>query len=184
MVSGKSLIRSGNRRGTRTGKSVAAEGRLGRSAEPVVCEQCGAVLVNRTWRRDHRVTHTLLERATWKSCPACRQAQGQEYLGRVLIRGAFVAGNEDVIRRRVSNVAARAEFTQPLRRVVSVDRIEDGLEVLTTSQKLAHRIVHELKKAFRGRASYDWSDDGSLLARWDREEPGAAAQPRRAGQLR
>ena len=44
------------------------------------------------------------------------------------------------------------------------------LEVLTTSQKLAHRIVHELRKAFRGRAYYIWSaDDGSLLATWERE---------------
>jgi hypothetical protein len=175
MVRGKSMIRSGNRRGTRTGKSAAAEVRLGRPSEPVVCEDCGAVLVNRTWRRDRPMTHSLLERAAWKSCPACRQARGLEYLGRVLARGAFVVDNEDAIRRRIANVAARAEFTQPLRRVVSVDRIEGGLEVLTTSQKLAHRIVHELKKAFRGRASYAWSDDGSLLARWEREESGAAA---------
>jgi hypothetical protein len=43
------------------------------------------------------------------------------------------------------------------------------LEVLTTSQKLAHRIVHELRKAFRGRARYAWSADGSLLATWERE---------------
>jgi hypothetical protein len=40
---------------------------------------------------------------------------------------------------------------------------------LTTSQKLAHRIVHELKKAFRGRATYAWSDDGTLFATWQRE---------------
>lgn len=44
-------------------------------------------------------------------------------------------------------------------------------EVLTTSQKLAHRIVHELKKAFRGQAGYAWSDrDGSLLATWQRDD--------------
>lgn len=44
-------------------------------------------------------------------------------------------------------------------------------EVLTASQKVAHRIVHELKKAFRGRTSYRWSDrDGSLLATWQRDD--------------
>jgi hypothetical protein len=53
--------------------------------------------------------------------------------------------------------------------VVSVDREGDALEVLTTSQKLAHRIVNELKKAFRGRATFNWSDDGTLLAVWRRE---------------
>jgi hypothetical protein len=42
--------------------------------------------------------------------------------------------------------------------------------VVATSQKLAHRIVYELRKAFRGRATYAWSaDDGSLLATWERQ---------------
>jgi len=44
------------------------------------------------------------------------------------------------------------------------------LEVITTSQKLAHRIVATLKKTFGGRASYAWSDrDGSLFATWERD---------------
>jgi len=68
------------------------------------------------------------------------------------------------------NVAARARFTQPQRRLVSTERSGQVLEVLTTSQKLAHRIVHELRKAFRGRARYSWSGaDGSLLATRERE---------------
>jgi len=42
----------------------------------------------------------------------------------------------------------------------------DTLEVLTTSQKLAHRIAREVAKAFRGKAGYSWSDDdGTPLAR-------------------
>ena len=32
-----------------------------------------------------------------------------------------------------------------------------ALEVLTTSQKLAHRIATELRKAFGGRTTYAWS---------------------------
>jgi hypothetical protein len=56
------------------------------------------------------------------------------------------------------------------RAVVSRDSrlAADGLDVLTTSQKLAHRIVRELKKLFRGRTTYRWSDDGSLFAVWER----------------
>jgi NMD protein affecting ribosome stability and mRNA decay len=111
-------------------------------------------------------------------CPACQQAEGEEYFGRVLIRGKATAG-EDAIRRRIRNVAARAGFTQPERRVVSVERRGDVLEVLTTSQKLAHRIVHELKKAFGGRASYLWSDDRTLLASWQPREAPAAKPTRR-----
>ncbi len=62
----------------------------------------------------------------------------------------------------------RAAFTQPQRRLLDVRRVAGGLEVLTTSQKLAHRIAHEVEKAFGGRVSYAWSDrDGRLLARWE-----------------
>jgi hypothetical protein len=49
---------------------------------------------------------------------------------------------------------------------VSVEQRGTTLEVLTTSEKLAHRIAGELAKTWRGRATYAWSDDGSLLARW------------------
>jgi hypothetical protein len=140
-------------------------------ADPTVCERCGAVFSRQTWRRGRPASHALLARAAWAVCPACRQTGRGEYYGRVLIRGAYAVAHEDAIRRRIRNVAARARFTQPERRLGSMERAGDVLEVLTTSQKLAHRIVHELKKAFRGRTSYTWSDrDGSLLATWERED--------------
>jgi hypothetical protein len=70
-------------------------------------------------------------------------------------------------------VEGRARHTQPERRTVRIDRIRSGLEILTTSQKLAHRIARELEKAFGGHAHYRWSDrEGGLDATWD---PPAAA---------
>jgi NMD protein affecting ribosome stability and mRNA decay len=170
-VRGKGLIRSQSRRGVRSDKSPPVARKTGPVPQPTVCERCGAVFSRRTWRRDHAVTHALLARATWSICPACRQAGRGEYFGRVLIRGDWALAHEEAIRRRIANVAERATFTQPERQLVSVERARDVIEVLTTSQKLAHRIVHELKKAFRGQASYAWSDrDGSLLATWERDE--------------
>ena len=65
-----------------------------------------------------------------------------------------------------ANVAARAGHTQPARRLVSIDRRGTTIEVLTTSEKLAHRIASELAKTWRGEATYKWADDGSLFARW------------------
>ena len=166
----KGLIRSGSRRGVRSDKSPLVARKLPRPPEPAVCASCGNVFANRTWRAGPSVTHALLSRATWTVCPACRSAARREGYGKVVIRGAYAAANEDAIRKRIRNVSSRARFTQPQRRVVSVERSGPVLEVVTTSQKLAHRIVHELRKAFRGRASYAWSaDDGSLLATWERQ---------------
>lgn len=151
-----------------------------RLPQPTVCERCGAVFTRRTWRWAHGVSHALLARAAWSVCPACQQVRRGLYFGRVVIRGAYAAAHEDAVRRRIANVASRAAFTQPQRRVVSAGRSGTVFEVLTTSQKLAHRIVHELKKTFRGRVSYAWSDrDGGLFATWERDGVPAESQASR-----
>jgi NMD protein affecting ribosome stability and mRNA decay len=142
------------------------------------CERCGDVFRNKTWRRSgRRVTHALLARSVWGVCPACRKVEAGEYFGRVVLRGGYVAAHEEEIRRRIHNVTEWARYTQPERRIVAIRRPPGGLEVLTTSQKLAHRIVHELKKAFKGRASYSWSDrERRLFAVWEREEEGPSQE--------
>ena len=168
MKQGKGVIRSLAHQSTSDRKLHPAERRAGRASEPTLCERCGAVLVRRTWRRgaDLKPSHAVLAAATWATCPACAQVAGEEYMGRVTIDGDRVRSEATALRRRIANVAARAEHTQVERRVVSVERAPDGkLVVLTTSQQLAHRIVHELKKTFGGRATYRWSDDGSLEAK-------------------
>lgn len=169
VATGKGLIRSLNREFARTGQAARpVEARSGHLPEPSACERCGAVFSRRLWRCDRRVTAAVLDRAHWTICPGCQQASQEVGFGRILLRGAFVLANEDLIRRRIANVAARAAFTQPERTISSIERRRDVLEILTTSQKLAHRIVHELKKLFRGRATYAWSDDGTLFATWQR----------------
>jgi len=170
MASSKALIRSQTRRGVRSDQSAPVAVRKTQPREGSVCERCGAVFAKRTWRRDHPRSAALLAAATWTVCPACTQTAGGTAWGRVRLTGTFVVPNEAAIRRRIQNVAARAGATQPERRLVSVEREGDGLEVLTTSQKLAHRVVREITKAFKGRAVYRWSDDGTLLATWRRAE--------------
>lgn len=169
MPKGKEAIRATSRRGVESGKLTPAERRSGRTAEPTICDHCGAIFVRRSWRRDHHLTAAQLEHAVWSECPACRQVRNEEYCGRILVRGSFALANDAKIRRRIKNVAAVGGTTQPERRIVSLERHGNELEVLTTSQKLAHRIVRELQKGFQGRATYAWSDDGSLYAVWKRD---------------
>jgi hypothetical protein len=162
-------MRSLHREFARTKKARPVEAATGHLPEPSACERCGAVFTHRTWRSDRKSLFPLLERARWTVCPGCAQSRAAVGFGRVIVRGAFALANEALIRRRIANVAGRAGFTQPERRISSIERRRDDLEVLTTSQKLAHRIVRELKKLFRGRATYAWSDDGTLYATWERE---------------
>jgi NMD protein affecting ribosome stability and mRNA decay len=176
----KSLIRSQSRRGTRSEKSPPA-GLPRRTPPTTACHGCGGLFTRKTWRHDHPVGERLYDRVVWRVCPACRQTARGEGYGKVVIVDARAA--EDAIRRRIANVAARARVTQPQRRLVDITtRRGGGLEVITSSQKLAHRVARELEKAFGGRATYDWDPgDGSLRAVWSAPVPRPEPGTRRAG---
>jgi hypothetical protein len=169
---GKGLVRALARAGSKSdhGPAVARKGPA--VADQTVCGGCGAVFAHKTWRRSARRLQGASARGAVPGvCPACRQAAKGSAFGRVLLEGSYVAGHADELIRRIRNVAARAEFTQPERRLVRIVKRESMLEVLTTSQKLAHRLAREITKAFHGAVSYHWSgSDGRLLARWRRDD--------------
>ena len=168
----RGLIRSLNRSFVRDDKAPQVVRKTSQPAAATMCARCGAVFLRKTWRHDHKLTDQLLEQRQWAFCPACEQVSRLEGQGRLIIRGGGAVAKRDLIRQRIQNVAKLAMKTQPERRLVSIDTIDshgDALEVLTTSQKLAHRIAHELKKVMGGRTSYTWSDDGTLFATWELE---------------
>lgn len=160
-------VTSAIRRATRTDRRPPVASRTHVAGDPTMCERCGAVYERKTWRAAGRSRSTPLVGLHWTLCPACTQVADQEYFGRVRITTPLPAERETEVRRRVWNVERRARHTQPQRRTVRIDREAEGLEILTTSQKLAHRIARELEKAFGGRTHYAWSDRGGMLdATW------------------
>ena len=52
---------------------------------------------------------------------------------------------------------------------VARDLRPEKIVIASLYQKEVREVVHELKKLFRGRATYAWSDDGTLFATWQRE---------------
>lgn len=179
----KGLIRSLDRRGSKSDKSPPVARKAPALADPTICDRCGAVYSRRTWRQGRSLNGALMARAKWSTCPGCAQASHAEYYGRLLLRGAGIPADIERIRARIRNVANRAATTQPERRIVSQEWDGATMEVLTTSQKLAHRIARELEKAFGGKAAYSWSDDdGSLFATW--QYPARAAESAARGKRR
>ncbi len=172
----RGLIRSLNRSAVRDDKSPQVVRKTLPLREPTVCARCGAVLLRKTWRHNHVLSDAQLEQRQWGFCPACQQVSQHEGQGRLLIKGVATAPIRETIEQRIQNVAKRASKTQPERRLVSLDNRDGELEVLTTSQKLAHRLAHELKKAFGGRVAYTWNDDGTLFATWDHDAPTRASR--------
>ncbi len=171
----KGIARSMDRRGSRSDKSppVAQKQKF---SDPSICDRCGAVYSSKSWRRGPRLAREVIDKAPWVTCPGCSQTAAGEYHGQVLITVGDRASLE-AVSARIANVERRAQFTQPERRVVSTNWNGKTLEVLTTSQKLAHRIAREVEKAFAGRAHFSWSDDdGSLLAVVELGQPRARAR--------
>jgi len=163
----KGLRQTLSRVGVKSNKSPIVIRRSANIKQPAICDRCGAVYDNKTWRNDRRAAAASLDKATWVTCPACKQVEGNVYFGRVLASGSTVEAQRDAIERRVANIARLASARQPERKLLSAEWDGKQLEILTTSQKLAHRIAKELAKSFGGKPSYKWSDDdGSLLATW------------------
>jgi NMD protein affecting ribosome stability and mRNA decay len=173
----RGVARSLVRKGPRTEQGTGVVRTVPQTPEPGRCSCCNAILEYETSRRVERrvpfdLPGALLVADTM--CPACLHARDREYYGRVHLRaGRFLSSHEHEMRARIHMIEARARNTQPDGRILALVRRSDGLEVRTTSQRLAHRIAQELVKAFRGRATYDWSDRaGELLATWSRDDAG------------
>lgn len=169
---GKGLVRALARAGSRSDHSPEVARKGPAMHDQTECGGCGAVYARKTWRRSPgRLRAAAAHGGVRALCPACRQVMKGRAYGLVRVEGSYVARHTGELRRRIRNVAARAAFTQPERRVVDIVPRGDTLEVRTTSQKLAHRLARELAKAFQGTVSYHWSEgDGRLLAVWRRDE--------------
>jgi NMD protein affecting ribosome stability and mRNA decay len=148
-------------------------------ADPTICTSCQAIYSRKVWRWPKASAKRVVVGAARGLCPACRQVKKGVFYGLVQVVGRFASEEEDLLRSRITNVAERASFTQPERRIVSIRKRKPGLEISTTSQKLAHRIARELHKAFGGEVKYSWSDnDGALRAVWSGGKPiGPRSEP-------
>lgn len=172
---GKGRIRAGCRSATRADGRPPVATRGLPVADPTICVACDAVYHRKTWRR-RATSRAMRERAVLALCPACQQERAGTPYGILSLRGSYLAAHEQELLGRVRHVASRAAYTQPERRLIEVRSSPDGIDLFTTSQKLAHRMAREVKKAFGGDVRYAWSDrDGSLVARWDRDLEGSAA---------
>ena len=175
-LKGKGRVRATVRRGSKSGRLPPVARKTGTLRGTTMCERCGGLYREKQWHRPTPVQLRWPVGLVWTICPACRQAQAGEYYGKVIIRGDAAERDEPAIRRRLEHIAARAQWTQPLRRIISIERRGRDLEILTTSQKLAHRIVRSMAAAFGGDSTYGWSgEDGELRATWTWEGSATAS---------
>jgi NMD protein affecting ribosome stability and mRNA decay len=141
--------------------------------ETAICTGCHAIFRRRHWLLDEAEYGQLSRRRDTRRilCPACRKIRDRYYEGEVtLAAGAFLEAHEGEILNLIRNEEERARGVNPLERIVAVRKENGRVVVTTTNEKLAQRIGRELRKAFRGRTEYLWSEDNrSLRVRWRRD---------------
>ena len=87
--------------------------------------------------------------------------------GFVHLDGAFVALHHDEIERLLLNEAERTAEDNPLARIMEWGKDEKGrLMISTTTEHLAQRLGHALKKAYDGEVRYDFSHENKLAHVW------------------
>jgi hypothetical protein len=144
-------------------------------SEPAKCSECGVVYSDRRWtasgtpRKGGKHKHWHPQAIT--VCPACKQKQEGLPAGFVYASGDFLGSHRQEIERLLENEAERAAVDNPLARIISREKDENGrLVVSTTTDHLAQRLGHALEKAFDGDVRYHFSHENKLTrVYWHRD---------------
>ncbi|HIP53007.1 MAG TPA: ATPase [Chromatiales bacterium] len=133
--------------------------------EPTACPECGAVFHEGRW--------TWMEEPPGDAhshlCPACQRIRDKVPAAFLTIKGEFFGAHRDEIMHLIRNYEERERQEHPLKRVMGMDEIEDGLEVTFTDAHLARGIGEALHDAYQGELDYQYTkEDIMLRVRWER----------------
>ena len=139
--------------------------------EPAVCSVCGDVYADQRWSKPdaerQSEKHLKFRPANIVTCPACIQERDGVPSGFVHLDGAFLSMHRDEIKRLLQTEAERTAEDNPLARIMEWGKDEKGrLMISTTTEHLAQRLGHALKKAYDGEVRYDFSHENKLAHVW------------------
>ncbi|MEE9542221.1 MAG: BCAM0308 family protein [Thermodesulfobacteriota bacterium] len=139
--------------------------------EAAECRKCGVFYINKRWVLAEESKKSGAGSREFKKvlCPACQKIKDRYVGGYVSITGPFQAAHRDEIINLIKNKEKVARSHNPLDRIMDMKDSNGGLEITTTTEKLAQRIGQILKKSFHGEVEYKWSSDVKLArVRWTR----------------
>ena len=129
-------------------------------ADLSVCGSCEIVYHNKRWYLPEDIDSSKsLERVT---CPACQKIRDNYAGGYVSISGEFQSEHRPEIINLVKNKEKVAMRHNPLDRIIKIDESGEGVEISTTTERLAQRIGRILKKTYEGTVEYRWSSKTKL----------------------
>jgi hypothetical protein len=135
--------------------------------EPSVCERCGVVFNSGIFMWANPIPKNFPKMI----CPACKRIEDKFEGGVVLLTGKFLKEHKEEILNIVRNVEAYKIEKRPLERIMSIEEIEDALEIKTTYEHLARRIGEAVNSAFKGELKISYPEEEKYVrVRWFRDE--------------
>jgi hypothetical protein len=135
--------------------------------EPSVCERCGVVFNDGIFMWANPIPQNFPKMI----CPACKRIEDNFEGGVVLLTGKFLKKHKEEILSIVRNVEANKIEKRPLERIMSIEEIEDALEIKTTYEHLARRIGEAVNSAFKGELKISYPEEEKYVrVRWFRDE--------------
>ena len=132
--------------------------------EMAECRKCGVVYFNKRWvlAEEFDTSKAVGKKSKKVLCPACQKIKDGYAGGYVSITGPFQAEHREEIINLIKNQEKVARSHNPLDRIMDIKESGGGIEITTTTEKLAQRIGQILKKSFSGEVEYKWSSDVKL----------------------
>ncbi|WP_448205671.1 BCAM0308 family protein [Azospirillum sp. sgz302134] len=137
----------------------------GKTSDPGVCPQCGAVY------RDGRWTWGLRPiEAVEALCPACHRINDRYPAATLSLTGGFIAAHQDEILAAVRHQESLEKAEHPLHRIMDIKGRDEDITVTTTDIHLPRRIGEALHSAYGGDLDLHY-DEGEYAARisWRRD---------------
>jgi NMD protein affecting ribosome stability and mRNA decay len=129
------------------------------------CPDCGAVYREGRWcwGSDSQPRHET-------RCAACRRIRDGYPAGFLSLRGGFVKEHREEILGLLRNAEAQEKAEHPLKRIMELREVDDGIELTTTDLHLARGLGRALQNAYQGELTLDFVEGETLLrAAWTRE---------------
>lgn len=128
-----------------------------------VCKKCGSVYHDKRWYHRDDIPAKLAGKKTSEVlCAACRKIKDKFAEGYVTLEGDFVKKHREEIINLVKNKETQASHLNPLERIIEIAEKNGGMEITTTTEKLAQMIGRMLNKSYDGEVEYKWSSDVKL----------------------